>query len=1266
MKKLFLFIAFVLISISLFSEVSKTVNITAGGLASALTPEERGTITDLTITGTVDARDFKTMRDSMEVIAVVNMEDATIVGYKGSLGTGNSYTTYPENGIPDMAFAPSKMKLSLKSFIFPTSITWIGDRAFLNCLGLTSLIIPSQVTTIGPYSFGGCKGLTSISIPGSVTSIDETSFVQASGDVSVSDSNLNYLSEGGVLFNKDKTVLIHCPSSKIGGYVIPSTVTSLSAYSFTSCLYLTSISIPSSVTSIGKQAFYSCQNLASISLPPNITAIEEHTFTMCHKLTSIVVPSKVTSIGESAFNTCSKLLSITIPSTVTKIETNAFSYCTVLKSLYVETPKPIDLTSYVDVFKGIDKTTCILHVPYLTKENFNISNQWKDFKNIQEMDGFYLPVNRSDLFSDEGSRDTLSILSSVDWSLVKDQEWLHVNKYSGTGDDSLIFTVDANPDYTDRVATVTISSTNLPSQTINITQYGIPRTFNISAGGLSSTLNADEKNTISNLKLTGTMDARDFKTMRDSMPALSNVDISGITIATYSGTLGTASASSKTYFSNIVPDYSFCVPGTLKGKTKLNSVILPISISSIGNYAFYGCSNLIRFPINSSVTKIGDYAFYGCSSLNTVNLPPSVTIIGKYSFYDCTGLLSVENNSLVTSIGDYAFYNCTGLKSFFLPTSLRTLGNNSFNNCKKLASITIPSQVTSLGNSVFNGCCHLKSATLLSSISYLSNSLFYGCSDLTNFSIPSTVTSIKGNAFSYCSSLNNITIPSSVTTIEYYAFSYCTSFTSIEIPSSVTSLGSAAFMNCTNLNSVSLPSTINLIDYYTFKECINLISITIPSSVTKIGMGAFSGCDKLTSITIPSSVTWIDENAFSSCDKLVSVSIPSTVQTIGNGAFYWCLSLPTLKLPKTLTRIGNLLFAWDGNLTTMTIPSTVQTIGNSAFYNCGKLNSLICERATPVDLTYNTDVFSGVNKTTCKLFVPNGSKSLYAAANKWKDFTNIYEIPQLSDTLIYLDNDEGSEDSIKIQTSSSWNIISDQSWFTINPSSSDGDQTMIFSASKNSLLVPRTAKAILYVSGVPMQTISIIQEAGVTSILENISIPDTIVANGMITCFNAYDTITVAGGTDSVLFRSGSTVDLIAGKSIRFLPGFHACEGSFAHAWITTDGSFCDGSEGSIVQNPQPEKSVDLNSNQKIVPIDNTKEVKVYPNPNNGIFTIELANFENRVDVYIFNSLGLKVYQLEATDQTNYTVNLPEIKRGIYFIKVIDGRSQFTKKIIVK
>jgi parallel beta-helix repeat protein len=188
----------------------------------------------------------------------------------------------------------------------------------------------------------------------------------------------------------------------------------------------------------------------------------------------------------------------------------------------------------------------------------------------------------------------------------------------------------------------------------------------------------------------------------------------------------------------------------------------------------------------------------------------------------------------------------------------------------------------------------------------------------------------------------------------------------------------------------------------------------------------------------------------------------------------------------------------------------------------------------------------------------------------------------------------------------------------------------------------------------------------VITIQDNLSLSDIKLTYGQSDCYNAFDTITVAGGTTTVVFQNGSIADLIAGQAIIFLPGFHAESGSNVHASITTTGSFCDGRSSSIVLNPQSDKSIEevlLPDKQAIVP--GEKLVKVYPNPNKGEFTIEFANIENGASVSIYNLLGVKVYQSTAMNQTSSKISMPGIKRGVYFVKVTDRNEQFTKKMIV-
>ena len=226
----------------------------------------------------------------------------------------------------------------LTSINIPSSVTSIGNYAFLGCSGLISINIPSSVASIGDSAFSGCSSLTSISIPAGVTSIRSTLFFgnEKLIEINVDATNPKYISEDGILYNKDKTVLIKYPASKIAGnYTIPNSVTSIGNMAFYGCSNITSISIPSSVTNIGDLAFSRCSILASINIPNSVTSIGSCTFCGCSSLTSVIISDGVTSISDNAFADCSSLISISIPNSVTSIDDGAFCGCSSLTSISI-------------------------------------------------------------------------------------------------------------------------------------------------------------------------------------------------------------------------------------------------------------------------------------------------------------------------------------------------------------------------------------------------------------------------------------------------------------------------------------------------------------------------------------------------------------------------------------------------------------------------------------------------------------------------------------------------------------------------------------------------------------------------------------------------------------------------------------------------------------------------------------------------------------------------------------------------------------------
>ena len=162
---------------------------------------------------------------------------------------------------------------------------------------------------------------------------------------------------------------------------------------------------------------------------------------------------------------------------------------------------------------------------------------------------------------------------------------------------------------------------------------------------------------------------------------------------------------------------------------------------------FIGCRSLTSLVIPDSVTNIGDYAFWNCRSLTNIVIPNSVTSIGDNAFEYCFSLSNLIIPDGVTSIGDGAFVGCTSLSSVVIPDSVSCIGNNAFWGCESLTDIVIPNSVTSIGESAFYGCSSLTEVVIPDSVTSIGDKAFHTCSSLTNIDIPDSVTSIGDGAF---------------------------------------------------------------------------------------------------------------------------------------------------------------------------------------------------------------------------------------------------------------------------------------------------------------------------------------------------------------------------------------------------------------------------------------------------------------------------------------------------------------------------------------
>ncbi|MDP4271975.1 MAG: leucine-rich repeat protein, partial [Bacteroidota bacterium] len=285
----------------------------------------------------------------------------------------------------------------------------------------------------------------------------------------------------------------------------------------------------------------------------------------------------------------------------------------------------------------------------------------------------------------------------------------------------------------------------------------VEKTVDVSAGGsLSLVLSETELSTITNLTIRGTIDARDFKTIRDNMDHLNSLDISAVMIEGYSGTSGTNEAGLITYPANTIPEYAFYNSNRNNGKIGLSTITLPSSVTAIGDFSFCGCRGLTSITIPSSVLSIGNSAFQYCSKLASLTFRPvsNISIIGDYAFDSCCGLTGVLSiPSSVASIGVAAFQYCSNLTSltFEMPSRINAIENSAFESCSGLTgALTIPASVKTIGKYAFYGCSHFTLVANSSLGASLGGGVSFKCNNLISLdSYPTHPTNITSSANVY-------------------------------------------------------------------------------------------------------------------------------------------------------------------------------------------------------------------------------------------------------------------------------------------------------------------------------------------------------------------------------------------------------------------------------------------------------------------------------------------------------------------------------------
>ena len=306
-------------------------------------------------------------------------------------------------------------------------------------------------------------------------------------------------------------------------------------------------------------------------------------------------------------------------------------------------------------------------------------------------------------------------------------------------------------------------------------------------------------------------------------------------------------------------------------------------VKSIGSSAFKKAS-ADRYKIASvdmskasSLTSIGNDAFWGNSQITSLTLPDSLTSIGTYAFYQCTGITSLTLPDSLTKIGENAFRDCSGITGeITIPAGIKNLENNVFSGCSKLTGVYLPSQLTTIGESVFAGCSGLKFIRVAGQDAPAGN-----------FILPSGLTKMGSQAFMRCSGIvGEVTIPDGVATLEKNVFKECSGLTGVYLSTGLkqigTSDGGSVFYGCTGLQFIrvngdnefdgnfTLPDTLTTIGKHSFYKCFAdsvSTSVRIPKSVDYIGSEAFDCSNAITTIFIERELDNAWDKGYKNYDK---------------------------------------------------------------------------------------------------------------------------------------------------------------------------------------------------------------------------------------------------------------------------------------------------------------------------------------------------------------------------------------------------------------
>ena len=760
--------------------------------------------------------------------------------------------------------------MGLTEIVIPDSVTTIGSYAFSGCTGLTRVVLPAGLTAIPDWCFNNCEKLPGIAIPETVTSIGSWAFCYCSELTAITlPQGLQTLGANVFLYCENLPYVDVPDTLESAGYCIASDTTQLRCSIGSSAAYALSKKNNSfynngyrlcytyadrdgSVT--GLVLFKYVGTEAEVRVPDGVTELLYLSFCSNSAVTSVILPETVVKIGEKAFSECKNLTSVTIPQGIVEIQSYAF----------LMSPK----LTVIDIPDGLQKAARLAEDNVQFRCSFGSSAAFALSKGGNSFCAGDFQMRY--LFDDEGNRNGLRLNKY----LGTDAEVTVPEEVTETGSafkDCKTVTKVVLP------AGLTKLESDIFSGCTALKEIAIPEgVTSIGNGAFRDCEALTELALPQGLKKIGSNAFIGCKSLTyiEIPDGVETVEyfIAESTIqlrcAIGSSAAVAVSRSNDGFYSDdLYLRYTFDGDGVQNGLTLmkyigassevivpdgvtklqystfsecrqlLTRVVLPDGLLSIPESLLNNCTNLKEVVIPESVTTIGNHAFFGCASLEKINLPAGLTEISQSLLGGCTALSEITIPDGVTAIGDSAFQKCASLTEIVLPQGLRRIDGEAFFGCTGLSYIDIPDGLETAGNWIADDSVQLRCSIGSSAAIALSKSdngfcvdgfrLCYGFDDDGN----TNGLTVKR----YVGSETEVTVPDGVDSIGDSAFHRCTGLSNIVIPDSVVSIGDSAFYGCTGLTKLALPQGLKEIGVNAFLGCEGLSYIDIPDGVETVG-----------------------------------------------------------------------------------------------------------------------------------------------------------------------------------------------------------------------------------------------------------------------------------------------------------------------------------------------------------------------------------------------------------------------------------------------